>query len=123
MPFLEDHPQKAAPPGGVLLAELQGLVDQGLRFGAGWSTAALIGGRQGVRAAALEALHQSADGPRRQVHLLGNPGGTVPLESALPDQLPHGQGNWPRHGSTPCQRKSVQTLLSVLLRSGTRQNF
>jgi hypothetical protein len=99
--FEEDADQPASP-GGVLPAQGEGFVTQGVvALGAG-ATAAPVGGRERVWPLVVEAPEETADGARVQAEFLGDGGSGLLALLALPEGLAQRYGEGRRHGDSWC---------------------
>jgi hypothetical protein len=96
--LFQGQPDQDGAPGGVPATQRQRLLAELGRIGMGQPVGPAIIGREGVRAAVSESLQQLADGAGRQVEGAGEAGGRLAALGALPELLPHGDGDGLGHG-------------------------
>jgi hypothetical protein len=96
--LFQGDPDQDGAPGGMLAAEGQGRLAHLVREGLRQPSGSTIVGSEGVRPAVSEPPQQLADGPGREVEGTGEAGGRLAALGALPEFLPHGDGDGLGHG-------------------------
>jgi hypothetical protein len=95
----EQDAEQAGPPPGVVAAQGEGLLPEGLGGGARGGAGAVRGGHR-LRAVVLEAAQEVADGARGQAEGAGDGGRGLALLKALPEGTAERRGHRRRHGKT-----------------------
>jgi len=89
----QQHAHQASAPGGVLTAQLQGLLDQGAELGRVGVGLAGIRRDEGVLALHAQTLQQLTHGAGDEAQAARDQAGALPLFSPLDNHQTHGHRN------------------------------
>jgi len=88
-------------PLGVVAAQVQGGLEDGLPLGRAWARPGPVGGDQRGLAAGAEPGDQAAHGAFGEAEFRSDPGGGLSVPPSRPEDEADGDGDRTRHGSAP----------------------